>query len=136
LSPIRAAGSVLGLVAGISGALVELYERLPVPLCLSNLCYGHVQPPDLHGALLVVGALLAVVSVVSFIGSRIVFVFGAILAAAVLAVVALTWGDYVTNDALFVAVFSIVTLVVDLIGSTSSRELAEKDSPLNLPVFG
>jgi hypothetical protein len=136
LNPIRAAGSVLGLVAGISAALVDLYEAVPHPLCLAGLCSGPVPPPDLHGSLLVVGALLAVVSLVSFVGVRTIFAFGAILAAALLAVVLLTWGAYTTDDALFVGVFSVVTLVVDAIALMPSKALSEKDSPLNLPVFG
>ena len=83
-----------------------------------------------------VGAVLAVVSLVALTGSKVVFVLGALLSVAVVLVVAATWGAYLEDYTLLVAVLATITLVTDILASMSSSHLAEKDSPLNLPVFG
>jgi hypothetical protein len=59
-----------------------------------------------------------------------------LLSAAVLLVIGLTWGTYPTDGSVAVAGLSLVALTVDAVGSRPSRGLSEKDSPLNLPVFG
>ncbi|MGH9919387.1 MAG: hypothetical protein ACRD6W_11055, partial [Nitrososphaerales archaeon] len=112
----------------------------PGPLCqVRGLCIGSTQPtpnPGLDNALLAAGAILAIVSLVSFTGIRLTFALGAILSTAVLLVVGLTWGTYPTDDSIAVAGLSLAALVMDAVGSRPSRGLSEKDSPLNLPVFG
>ena len=80
--------------------------------------------------------ILAVVSLVSFTGLRLTFVLGALLSAAAVVTLGLTWGTYPTDDAIAVAALSLVALVLDAVASRPSRGLSEKDSPLNLPVFG
>lgn len=84
----------------------------------------------------VAGALLVIVSLVSFTGRRPTFVLGAVLSAAVLVTLALSWGTYATNDSIAAAVISLASLAVDAVASSPSKELSERDSPLNLPVFG
>ena len=86
--------------------------------------------------LLAAGVILAVVSLVSFTGVRLAFIFGAVLSAAVLVTVGLTWGTYTTYDSAAVAGLAVVALIVDAVASRPSKGLSEKDSPLNLPVFG
>ncbi len=141
MTPIRVAGSVIGLVDGvvaafmvISGPVVQVQ-----PLCKGPiLCTSLPTPPspELENALLAAGAILAIVSLVSFTGIRLTFVLGAVLSAAALAAVGLTWGTYPTDGSIAVAALSLAALVVDAVGSRPSRGLSEKDSPLNLPVFG
>ena len=101
--------------------------------------HGPTQPipnPGFDNALLAAGAILAIVSLVSFTGIRATFALGAILSAAALVVVGLTWWTYPTDDSIAVAGLSLAALVIDAVGSRPSRGLSEKDSPLNLPVFG
>ena len=86
--------------------------------------------------LLAAAAVLALVSLVSFTGIRLTFVLGAVLSAAVLVAVGLTWGTYPTGDSTAAAGLSLVALMVDAVASRASKGLSEKDSPLNLPVFG
>jgi hypothetical protein len=60
-----------------------------------------------------------------------------VLSAAVLVTLALTWGTpFATNDSIAAAVLSTAALLVDAVASRPSKELSERDSPLNLPVFG
>jgi hypothetical protein len=54
----------------------------------------------------------------------------------VLVAVAITWGTYATDYSAAAAVLSLVAVMVDAVASRPSRGLSEKDSPLNLPVFG
>ena len=92
-----------------------------------------------HGAatsLFVAGALLAIASVVSLGGFRFVFVAGAVLSVLTLALVAVLWGDFPEGDELATIFLAIVTALVDIGASRPSKALSEKDSPLNLPVFG
>jgi len=141
LTPIRAAGSVIGLVDGVVAAFMVILGPVPGPLCQGpGICIGPTQQPipsaGLDHVLLAAGVLLAVVSLVSFTGIRLTFALGAVLSAAALVVVGLTWGTYPTDDSIAVAGLSLAALVVDAVASRASKGLSEKDSPLNLPVFG
>jgi len=84
----------------------------------------------------VVGGTLVVASLVSFSGMRISFALGAVLSAAVLAIVALQWGDFATSDAEAAVILSVVSIALDALASRPAKALSERDSPLNLPVFG
>lgn len=84
----------------------------------------------------IAGGLLVVVSLISLVGIRLMFVLGAILAAILLATLFLAWGTYASASAELAAVLSVLALGTDAVASRPSRGLAEKDSPLNLPVFG
>jgi hypothetical protein len=136
LNPIRAAGSVLGVAAGLLAVYVSRFVT-PTPLC------DECSPPAGVGAALhnsdpwlgVVGAILVLASLVAVVVKR-SFVLGAILSAIIIARVALLWGTYPTNDQEAVLALSAVALFVDAVASLPSRALSEKDSPLNLPVFG
>lgn len=111
------------------------------PLCQGQgVCIGPTAQPipntELDTVLLAAGVALAIVSLVSFAGLRVTFALGAVLSAAALATVGLTWGTYPTAYSTAVAGLSLAALVIDAVGSRPSRALSEKDSPLNLPVFG
>jgi hypothetical protein len=141
LTPIRVAGSVTGLVDGVLAAFMVILGPVQGHLCLGpGICIGPTsQPipnPELDNVLLAAGVILAVVSLVSFTGLRLTFALGAILSAAALVTVGLTWGTYPTDDSIAVAGLSLAALIIDVVGSRPSRGLSEKDSPLNLPVFG
>jgi len=141
LTPIRLAGSIIGLIGGVLAAFVEISgPAVPVqPLCQGQtLCASLPVPPspEVESALLAAGAILAIVSLISFTGVRLTFVLGAILSAAVLVTVGLTWGTYPGNDSTALAGLALAALIIDAVASRPSRGLSEKDSPLNLPVFG
>jgi hypothetical protein len=141
MSPIRVAGSIVGLIAGILAAFMVISRPTSSSPCQGPaVCIGPTASsalnPDLQSALLAAGAILAMVSLVSFTGLRLTFILGAALSAVVLVSVALTWGTYATDVSIAAAGLSLVALVVDAVGSRPSRGLSEKDSPLNLPVFG
>ncbi|GEM_PF-2471861 len=140
MTPIRAAGSVIGLVDGVLAAFMVILGPVQGPLCQGpGICIGPTAQPinsDLDTALLAAGVILAIVSLVSFTGLRVTFALGAVLSAAALVTVGLTWGTYPTDSSIAVAGLSLAALVVDSVGSRPSRGLSEKDSPLNLPVFG
>ena len=141
MTPIRVAGSVVGLVDGVLAAFMVIFGPVQGPLCQGpGICVGPLQQPipnpELDNILLAAGVVLAVVSLVSFTGLRLTFALGAILSAAALVAVGLTWGTYSTDDSIAVAGLSLAALVTDAVGSRPSRGLSEKDSPLNLPVFG
>lgn len=126
MTPIRVGGSVIGLVDGVLAAFMVISgPAVPAP-----------PSPELENALLAAGAILAIVSLVSFTGIRLTFALGAVLSAAALVTVGLTWGTYPTDASIAVAGLSLAALVMDVVGSRPSRGLSEKDSPLNLPVFG
>lgn len=137
MSPIRLLGSVLGLVSGTWAAYIAFLALNAPESCPNGGC-----PASMVGLVpysqwqVVVGVALVIVSLVSFTGRRPTFVVGAVLSAAVLATLAITWGTYVTNDSISAIVLSLASLAVDSVASRSSRELSERDSPLNLPVFG
>jgi hypothetical protein len=86
--------------------------------------------------LAVVGAILILASLVSIAGVRWSFIFGAALSAIIIARVALLWGSYPASDEETTLALSAVTFLVDVVASRPSKALSEKDSPLNLPVFG
>jgi hypothetical protein len=141
LTPIRAAGSVIGLVDGVLAAFMVILGPVRGPLCEGpGICIGPTSQsapnPELETVLLAAGVILAVVSLVSFTGLRVTFALGAVLSAAALVAVGLTWGTYPTDGSVAVAGLSLAALVIDVVGSRPSRGLSEKDSPLNLPVFG
>jgi hypothetical protein len=125
----------LGVVTGLWAVYVSRFVT-PSPLC--SLC----SPPlgdDLHSAdpwLGVVGAILVLASLVSVAGVRRSFILGAVLSAIVIARVALLWGTYPVADEETALALSAVTFFVDVVASRPARGLSEKDSPLNLPVFG
>jgi hypothetical protein len=137
LSPIRLAGSILGLVNGAWAAYIAFIALNSTYNCPEGGCpastfaflpYAQVQVAG--------GALLVVVSLLSLTGRRPTFIVGAVLSAVVLATLALSWGTYATNDSIASAVVSLASLAVDAVASGPSKELSERDSPLNLPVFG
>jgi hypothetical protein len=86
--------------------------------------------------LLPIGALLVLISLVSLAGVRVGFLLGSVFSAAIIALVLLSWGSYPLIDEASVVIVSIGTLVIDAVASRPARGLSEKDSPLNLPVFG
>jgi hypothetical protein len=137
--PIRVAGSVIGLVDGVVAAFMVILGPIAPSCPPGAFCPLATRPApntELDTALLAAGVILAVVSLVSFTGLRVTFALGAVLSATALVAVGLTWGTYPTNDSIAVVALSLVALVVDAVGSRPSRGLSEKDSPLNLPVFG
>jgi hypothetical protein len=135
LNPIRTAGSALGIVTGLWAIYVSRFVT-PLPLC------SPCSPPvlaDFHNAdpwLGVVGAILVLASLVSIAGVRMGFLLGAALSAIIIARVALLWGSYPAADEEAAIALSVVTLLIDVVASRPSKGLSEKDSPLNLPVFG
>ncbi|MDA4132169.1 MAG: hypothetical protein OK454_03470 [Thaumarchaeota archaeon] len=84
----------------------------------------------------VVGAILVLASLVAIAGVRRSFILGAVLSAIVIARVALLWGTYPAADEETALALSAVTFLVDVVASRPAKGLSEKDSPLNLPVFG
>ena len=137
-------GSVIGLVAGALATFMVISGPVVNPLCQGPiLCLPTPNPPfptpspaELESALLAAGAILAIVSLVSFTGLRLTFALGAVFSVALLATAGLTWGTYPTDESAAVAGLALVALVTDAVASRPSRGLSEKDSPLNLPVFG
>jgi hypothetical protein len=132
-------GSVIGLFAGILAAFMETGGPVVHPLCQGQtLCTSlPVSPaPDVASALLYAGSILAIVSLVSLTGIRLTFILGAVLSAVVLVTAGLTWGTYATDESAAVVGLALVAVVIDAVASRPSRGLSEKDSPLNLPVFG
>jgi hypothetical protein len=148
LSPIRVLGSALSLLNGAFAAIIAYGGFIPVPIaCLpspppgSANCAGApyffgIASPELQGTLLFVGVILIIDAVVSFAGVRASFVLGAILSAVVLALFAVSWGGPAANFSEAAVVLSVATILVDALASRPSRGLSERDSPLNLPVFG
>ena len=135
-------GAVLSLLNGTLAVFLAYFGVNMVSLCNFFVgCSGTAIPaanfsPELQGALIAVGAVLAVDSLVSLRGVRMSFVLGAILSIVILAIVAVQWGAYVTTDSLAVAVLSTASILVDVVASRPAKGLSEQASPLNLPVFG
>jgi hypothetical protein len=133
-------GSVLTLLNGAWAVFVAYYAgnaALPCSNCIEMpLLPGTVVFSELQGALFFVGAVLALDSVISFAGLRVAFLFGAFLSVVVFALVALQWGALVSADSVAALVLSVGTLLVDAVASRPAKALSERDSPLNLPVFG
>lgn len=123
MSPIRVLGSALSLLSGALAVYVHFYGAL-----------ASVNPPTVW--LAVAGGVLVGDSLVSFAGVRLSFGVGALLSALVAALVALQWSAYVATDAEAAVVLSVICAILDAVASRPARGLSEKDSPLNLPVFG
>jgi hypothetical protein len=118
---------VISLVNGAWAVYIQFYG-LAVPSGVG------ISGPQIWVA--VVGGLLVIDSLISFAGVRLSFVFGAAISAVLLARLALAWLSYATGDGEAAAVLSVICIVLDAVAFRPSRGLAEKDSPLNLPVFG
>ncbi len=137
MSPIRLLGSAVSLISGVWAAYVALVALTATYMCPLNGC-----PPSLFEfvpysqAQAVAGGALAVAAVVSLAMPRPALLAGAALSAVALGAVALAWGAYTLQDATVSAALSTVSLVVDAVASRPSRGLSERESPLNLPVFG
>ncbi|MDA4132694.1 MAG: hypothetical protein OK454_06165, partial [Thaumarchaeota archaeon] len=86
--------------------------------------------------LAVVGAILIVDSLVSFAAIRISFVVAAVLSILIFAITIITWGGYDMSYSAVILILSAVTVLVDAVASRPPKALSERDSPLNLPVFG
>jgi hypothetical protein len=131
------AGSVVSLLNGAWAIFFALYApqvaEAPEQGAIGPI---HSSLSEVELVLLAVGAVLAIDSLVSFAGLRVSFIVGAILSAAVLLVQVAEWGTFSTEYAVIAVVFSVLALLADAVASRPSRELSEKDSPLNLPVFG
>jgi hypothetical protein len=144
LSPIRILGSVLSLLNGLWAAVLAYFGFIPVPLscnvspspCSGAPTFFGIPSPYLHGALFAVGMILIIDALVSFKGVRMSFMLGAILSAVVLALFAISWGGVGTSESEVALVLSVVTILTDAVASRPARALSERDSPLNLPVFG
>jgi hypothetical protein len=128
-----ALGSALGVATGLWAAYVSYFVD-PSPLCSSCSTPGTLHNSDPW--LGIVGAILVLASVVGLAGVRRSFTLGAVLSAVLIARVALLWGSYPFTDEVAVVVLSAITLVAEAVASLPSKGLSEKDSPLNLPVFG
>ena len=76
------------------------------------------------------------VSLVSFAGFRATFVAGSVLSVAILALALFMWATDGTTDLLASVVLAALSAATDAVASRPARALSEKDSPLNLPVFG
>jgi hypothetical protein len=138
---------VLGLLNGLLAAIIG-YEGFPTAAgCLFSPPLGSVNcagapkffgiaSPELQGAILLVGLILATDALVSFAGVRMSFMLGAILSAVVLALFAISWGGPSATVSEAAIALSVATVLVDALASRPSKSLSEKDSPLNLPVFG
>ncbi len=138
MSPIRALGSALSLLTGAWAAFLARFGFIPTPEAVNAASprYSGIPSAELQGILLVVGAILIVDAMVSLVGVRAGFMLGAALSAVVLALVVLSWGGVGTNEAWAAVLLSAITIPVDAVSSRPARGLSEKDSPLNLPVFG
>lgn len=106
-----------------------------VPACVSlcNPGLGGIGSPTYMA---VIGGILLLASLVSLTGFRATYVLAAVLSAVLLLRVFLLWSDFSSIDSALVAVLSTVTIVLDAVASRPAKALSEKDSPLNLPVFG
>jgi hypothetical protein len=130
LSPIRILASVLSLLNGVWAVYIHYYGQATATLSAP----AGYSVPTIWVA--VVGGMLIVDSLVSFAGVRIGFALGAALSAVLLARVALEWSGYVVADVGASAAISAICIVLDLVAFRPAKGLSEKDSPLNLPVFG
>jgi hypothetical protein len=124
------------VATGLWAVYVTLFVA-PSPLC--SRCSPPTLGDNFHNGdpwLAVVGAILVLASLVSIAGVRRSFILGAVLSAILIARVALLWGSYPAADEETTLALSAVTLLVDVVASRPAKGLSEKDSPLNLPVFG
>ena len=134
MSPIRTLASALSLLTGAWAIYIHYYglaARVTLvagaPCCPLSVATVWVA---------VVGGILVVDSLISFAGVRISFAFGAALSAVLLARIALEWSGYVAADVEAAAALCVVSIVLNAIAFRPAKGLSEKDSPLNLPVFG
>ena len=139
MSPIRILGSVLTLLNGALAVYLQHFSTT-VPCSSGTSCaipYLSVSAPYVYPIwLAVVGGILVADSLVSFVGVRVSFALGAVLSGVVLVIVALQLASYSGAGAESAIVLSAICVVLDVVASRPSRALSEKDSPLNLPVFG
>ena len=134
MSPIRLLGSVLSLLNGAWSVYIHYYGGVTTPI--ASVPPGGPGYPVPTVWLVLVGGLLIVDSLVSFAGVRLSFAAGAFLSVAVLALVAIQWGGYVATEVEVAAALSVICIILDAIAFRPAKGLSEKDSPLNLPVFG
>ena len=137
---------MLSLINGAWAAVIAYSGFVPVAtqclpsqkpaFCAGAPYYFGISSPELQGALLLVGIILVIDALVSFAGVRVSFMLGTVLSAVVLALFALSWGGPRAWVSEVAVVLSVATILVDALASRRSRGLSEKDSPLNLPVFG
>jgi hypothetical protein len=141
-TPIRLAGSVLSLVNGSWAAFVAYYGANLVSCppfstwILEQGGSGPVSASDLQAGLFIVGAILALDALVSFVGVRASFLLGAALSVAVLGIVAVQWGTYSTMDSAAAVALSLLALAADAVASRPAKGMSEQTNPMNLPVFG
>jgi hypothetical protein len=143
-TPIRLAGSALSLVNGSWAAFVAYYGANsisncpPFSQCILELQGGSgpLSPSELQGALFIVGAILVLDSLVSFVGIRMSYILSAVLSVVVLAIVALQWGTYAGADSAAAVVLSLLAIAASAVASRPVREMSEQTNPMNLPVFG
>ncbi len=131
---------MLSLLNGIWAVVIAYYEPFfaqpphgafpPLSIAVTGNLAG------LEGALFIIGAILVLDSLISFVGLRIAFALGAVLSAAVIALVAFQWGSYETSYSGAAMLLSVACIVVDAVASRPAKVLSEQASPLNLPVFG
>lgn len=133
MTPIRAIASALGVANGGFAAYVAIGPLIAPYNCPANGCPASMFYE--FQALAVVGAALVVASLVSLKGFGWAFLLDAGLSVAVLALVIAKWGAYGSNS-LPSAILTVAATAFGLVGSRSAKGLAEKDSLMNLPVFG
>jgi hypothetical protein len=129
VTPIRAAGSFLGVFTGILAVIVEYTKSNPT-------CSSACVPGASTVWLAVAGAALAAASLVSWGGFRVTFYMGSVLAVMVFAADLALRGQFPADEWELTGALSLATVAVDMVASRPAKTLAEKDSPLNLPVFG
>ena len=123
----------MGLLNGAWAAYIAIGPLNATYHCPLNGCpasmFAYAQ------ALAIAGGILVVSSLVSFKGFGWALLIDAALSLAVLGLVAVNWSTYGSNS-LPSAVLAVVAAAMEIVGSRPAKVLAEKDSPLNLPVFG
>ena len=133
MTPVRTAGSILGAATAALAIYIQYSNVVPPCSAPCNPGVGGIGSPTY---LAVIGAILLLDSLVSFTGFRATFILAAVLSAVLLLRVLLVWNDFPSADSASVAILSIVTIAVDAVASRPAKALSEKDSLLNLPVFG
>lgn len=133
MTPIRALASVLGVANGAFASYIAMGPLNATYNCPFNGCPASMFYD--YQALVVVGLLLVVAALVSLKGFGWAFLLSGGLSIAVLALVVVKWGAFGSNS-LPSVVLAVAAAAVEFAGSRPERELSEKDSPLNLPVFG
>lgn len=129
MSPIRVIASVLSL---LNGALAVYMHYYGAPFACT-LC---TAPSPGTVWLAVAGGVLVVGSLVSLVGVRASFAVDTALCALIVMLFAVQWGSYDISAAPWVVALSAICIVLNALAFRPARGLSEKDSPLNLPVFG